>query len=398
MKFPKMRRTVKDLLVEIKDTTELMLDLAYSAILYDNEDIAEEVLDLEQRVLEQLKQIRVVSILAARRVEDAEKVSSILQIANAGQKISSAAGDISSLVLRNFKLSRDIISLILYHSEETAVKVQVPETSEIAGKTLKESRLHTRTGMRVIAIKREFSWIFNPDRDTKVLKGDILFARGDPSTIPKFFEVVTGKSIDAPEKPEEIEIEELDRAVDLLIEIKNLSELSVDLAYSSLIYGNEDLALEVVYLEETIDNMKFEVERLILESSKKFQNYKPLMAILEIAYCSEQIADAARDICEVLLSKMDIPPIFREAMRETDEILTLVSVEKNSPLIGKTLGEARVETNTGMHIVAIKRGNEWVTKPTASTMILEGDLLIAKGTREGENELLKLCAIPAQLS
>ncbi|RLI86019.1 MAG: potassium channel protein, partial [Archaeoglobales archaeon] len=63
-----MRRTVKDLLIEIKDTSEIIVDLAYSAILFDSEDIAEEVLDLEDRMNNLLKQIRIVSILAARRV------------------------------------------------------------------------------------------------------------------------------------------------------------------------------------------------------------------------------------------------------------------------------------------------------------------------------------------
>ncbi len=391
-----MPRTVKDLLTEIKDTTELMVDLAYSAILYDNEDIAEEVIELEERVMQLLKQIRIVSILAARRVEEAEKVSSVLQIANAGQKISSAAGDISALVLRGYKLSPEIVNLILYHSEETVVKVAVPEDSEIAGKTLGDVHLHTRTGMRVIAIKRGFNWIFNPNRDTRVLKGDLLFARGDPASIPKFFEVVTGKSVESIKKPEEIELEELDAAVDTLIEMKNLSELAVDLAYSSLLYSNEDIALEVAYLEESIDNMKFEVERLIIEAAKMFGDAKPLIAIIEIAQCSEQIADAAREIANVLLDRMDVPTIFREAMRETDEILVMITVGEDSPINGKTLGEARVETNTGMHVVAIKRGNEWVTKPTATTKILAGDVLIAKGTREGEKELMKLCSKPLQ--
>ncbi len=394
-----MPRTVKDLLVDIRDTTELMVDLAYSAILYNNEDIAEEVLELESKVLDLLKQIRVVSVLAARRVEDAEKVSSILHIANAGQKISSAAGDISSLVLRGFKLSDEIVNLILYHSEETVVRVRVPEDSEIAGKTLGEVRLHTRTGMRVIAIKRGFSWIFNPDRDTVVYKDDLLFARGDPYAVPRFYEVVTGKAVPMPPEPEDIKIEELDKAVDLLIEMKNLSELAVDLSYSSLLYGNSDIALEVVYLEEIMDNMKFEIEKNVLMCSSHFseEQLKPLMSIIEIAYCSELIADAARDISEVLLDKMDIPAIFKEAMRETDEVLTLITVSENSPLNGKTLGEARVESNTGMHVVAIKRKNEWITKPTANTKIYSGDLLIAKGTREGEQELLKLCSTPAQL-
>ncbi|MET1124088.1 MAG: TrkA C-terminal domain-containing protein [Archaeoglobaceae archaeon] len=386
-----MPRTVKDLLVEIKDTSELMVDLAYSAILYDNEDIAEEVLELEARVNELLKQIRVVSILAARRIEEAEKVATILQVANAGQKISSAAADISTLVLRGYKLSKDIVNLILYHSEETVVKVEVPEDSEIAGKTLGEAHLHTRTGMRVIAVKRGFNWLFDPNRDTRILKGDVLFARGDPAMLPVFYEVVANKKLGELKKPEEIELEELDRAVDMLIEMKNLSELAVDLAYSSLLYNNEELALEVSYLEENIDNMKFEVERLVLESSKKFEDLQSLVAIVEIAHCSEQIADAAREIAVVLLDRAEIPEIFKEAMRKTDEVIVMLNVDEKSPIAGKTLGEAKVETNTGMHVVAVKRGNSWITKPTASTKILPGDIIIAKGTREGEKALLELC-------
>ena len=41
------RRNVKDILVEMKDTSELMIDLAYSALLTNSQDIADEVEDLE---------------------------------------------------------------------------------------------------------------------------------------------------------------------------------------------------------------------------------------------------------------------------------------------------------------------------------------------------------------
>ncbi|RLI77259.1 potassium channel protein [Archaeoglobales archaeon] len=391
-----MRRTVKDLLIEIKDTSELMIDLAYSAILYDNEDIAEEVIDLENRVFELLKQIRIVSILAARRVDEAESVSSILQIANAAQKMGNAAGDIATLVLKGFKLPKDMIKLILRHSEETVAKVRVSENSEIADKTLNETKLHTKTGMRVIAIKRGFEWIFNPDRDVKILKGDILFAIGDISSLPKFYEVVTGEVLIFEEPEFDLDVEDLDNAVDILIEMKNLSELAVDLSYSSLLYNNEDIAQEAVYLEEKIDNMKFDLLHWVLKSSKHFTSYesiKPLMAIMDIAYSSEYIADSAREIAEIIIKKMEIHPIFMEAMRETDEIITIVEVTEQSNLDGKTLGEAKVESNTGMHVVAIKRGNRWVTKPSASTKIFSGDLLIAKGSREGEKLLKELCSI-----
>jgi uncharacterized protein with PhoU and TrkA domain len=390
-----MARTVKDLLVEIKDTTELMVDLAYSAILYDNEDIAEEVLDLEERVSELVRQIRIVSILAARRVEEAELVSTILLIADAAQKISSAAGDIAALVMKDFKLPRDMIRAILTKSEETIVRLRVPETSEIADRTLGESKLHTKTGMRVIAIKRGFDWIFNPDRDTKILKGDILFARGDITAVPTFFEHVTGEKITV-EGEEELPIEDLDRAVDILIDMKNLSELSVDLSYSSLLYYNEEIAQEVHYLESRIDDMKFDLQQFVLKSSRHFMGYenlKPLIALLDLANSSELIADAAKEIAEIVVKKMEVHPIFKKAMAESDEIITVVEVSEMCNLDGKTLGEARVESNTGMHIVAIKRGNRWITKPGARTVIKNGDLLIAKGTREGEELLKEMCSI-----
>jgi uncharacterized protein with PhoU and TrkA domain len=387
-----MRRTVKDLLVEIKDTSELIVDLAYSAILFDNEDIAEEVLELEDKILGLLRQIRIVSILAARRVDEAESVSTILQVANASHRIGNAAGDIASLVLRGFKLPKEMIKVILLHSEETVVKAVVSEDSEIANRTLGESKLHTRTGMRVIAIKRGFEWIFNPDRNTKILKGDVLFARGNITGVPKFFELVTGKPREIREEEVEIEIEDLDKAVDTLIDMKNLSELAIDLSYSSVLYYNEDIAQEVAYLEERIDNMKYDLQHWVLRSSRHFNETKPLIALLDLANTTEQIADSAKEIAEIVLQKLEIHPIFKEAMKETDEIITIMEVSERSNLDGKTLGEAKVETNTGMHVIAIKRGNRWIANPKASTKIHSGDLLIAKGTRESEVLLRKLCS------
>lgn len=385
-----MAKTVKDLIVEIRDASELIIDLAYSSVLYDAEDIAEEVLELEAKSYELLNEIRTIASLSVRRIEDARKIAAILQIANASQKMSSAAGDKSALVLRGYKLPRDIVNLIINHSEETILKLNVPSNSLIAGKTLGEVRFQKITGMRVIAIKRDFHWIFDVNRDTKILGGDVLFVRGDPNMVPRVYEFILGEKKEL-ETAVELEIPELDKAVDTLIEMKNLSELAVDLAYSSLIYGNEDVALEVVYLERIVDNLKFELEKFVLLASKKLEDPATLIPILELAQSSEQIADAAREIAEVLLKKMELPQIFRDAMKKTDEVLTLVTVCEDSQLQGKTLGEAKVETSTGMHVIAIKRKGDWITRPTANTKVFAGDILIAKGPRDGEKDLANIC-------
>jgi len=41
--------TVKDLLVELKDASELMVDLAYAAVFFNEEKLAEEVGRLDER-------------------------------------------------------------------------------------------------------------------------------------------------------------------------------------------------------------------------------------------------------------------------------------------------------------------------------------------------------------
>jgi len=382
-----MRRTVKDLLVEIKDSSELMVDLAYSAVLFNDEDIAEEVIDIERKMKEYLREIRVVSILSVRRVDEAESVSSILQIANAAQMLGNAAADVATLIIKGYPLPVEITQAILLNSEETVTKALVDRESEVAGKSLGDSKVHTRTGMRIIAIRRGFELIFSPDRDTTIFKDDVLFARGDMTGIPKFFEMVTGKRRDIQEINLEFEISDLDKAVNTIINMKNLSELAVDLSYSALLYNNEEVAHEVIYIENEVDNMKTELQHWVLKSTKHFKSEKPLIALLELSYASEAIADSAREIAEIITQKTEIHPIFKEAMNETDEVLTFEEVTDESHLSGKTLGETKLETNTGMHIVAIKRGKSWITRPSANTKIFSGDLLIAKGTREGK-ELL----------
>jgi uncharacterized protein with PhoU and TrkA domain len=41
---------VKDLLAEAKDASELMVDLAYAAVFFNDEKLAEEVEDLQERL------------------------------------------------------------------------------------------------------------------------------------------------------------------------------------------------------------------------------------------------------------------------------------------------------------------------------------------------------------
>ena len=92
--------TVREALTEMKDLSEVMIDLAYSAALFHSHELAEEVLALEERVDYLAYMLNMNLMLAARDAEDAEHLVGISAVASATNEVSDAAADIASLVLQ----------------------------------------------------------------------------------------------------------------------------------------------------------------------------------------------------------------------------------------------------------------------------------------------------------
>jgi len=168
---------VKDIFTEMKDISELVLDLAYSSVFFDNEEIAEEVKELEERMSELNYKIKAIAMLAARTKEDAENISEILEVASASEEIANAAGDISNIIKRDFKI-HPIILQALREAEEKIARVRIKKGSKLVGMKVKESELATATGEYIISIKRGKKRIYNPDKETVLMEGDILIVRG----------------------------------------------------------------------------------------------------------------------------------------------------------------------------------------------------------------------------
>ena len=56
-----------------------------------------------------------------------------------------------------------------------------------------------------------------------------------------------------------------ERLVNMFVQLKDLSEMMVDLAYSALIYGSEEIADHVLEMEEMIDKLHIGFENAVLE-------------------------------------------------------------------------------------------------------------------------------------
>lgn len=168
--------TVKELLTEMKDISELVIDLAYSAVLFDNQEIAEEVKYLEVRMDKLNYDIRMMTMLATRTKEDAEQLAGILQVAEAAETISNAAGDIVNLLSR--EKTGPILPKILKQAEEQLFRIKVLKESKACDQKIDDLKIETETGMRIIAIRRDEYWIYNPQSDTTIQSDDWLIIRG----------------------------------------------------------------------------------------------------------------------------------------------------------------------------------------------------------------------------
>jgi uncharacterized protein with PhoU and TrkA domain len=168
---------VKEIFTEMKDISELILDLAYSSVFFDNEEIAEEVHELETRMDELNYTIKTIALLGARTREGAEVISEILEVAAASEEIANAAGDISNIIKRDFQI-HPIILQALKEAEERVGRVRIQPSSRLVGITIKESELATATGEYIISIKRGGRRIYNPEKETVLTEGDILLVRG----------------------------------------------------------------------------------------------------------------------------------------------------------------------------------------------------------------------------
>ncbi len=185
--------------------------------------------------------------------------------------------------------------------------------------------------------------------------------------------------------------EVFEEIVKRFVELKNTSELMIDLAYSSLMLNSSELAQEVERLEEHMDDLHTKFELLALTSGFKKEDASGILGLIRLGVATEKIADAAAEMAEVVLRGIEPHPVLKLAIREAEETVMQVCVADNSPLLNKTLKEANVHEETGMWILAIKRNNRSL-RPKPSLRITFGDTLIASGYSEGVADLKKLAA------
>ena len=177
---------------------------------------------------------------------------------------------------------------------------------------------------------------------------------------------------------------------ELLLELKNLSELMIDLAYSAALFNDKELAEDVLELEARIDYMIYLLDIEIMIAARDAKDAETLIGVSTVAAAADKISDAAADIAAIVTRKIGIHPIIGEIFEKVEERLMKATIKKGSIIIGKEIIELDLAARIGVDIIAIRRNKDWILDPVETEKIFLGDILITRGAPLGIKEFKKL--------
>lgn len=177
---------------------------------------------------------------------------------------------------------------------------------------------------------------------------------------------------------------------ELLLEMKNLSELMIDLAYSAALFNDPDLAEDVLELERRIDTLAYLLDMEIMIAARDAKDAESLSGVSTVAAAADKISDAAADIAAIVTRKIGVHPIVGEIFEKVEERLMKATVKEGSVIIGKQIAQLNLARKMGVDIIAIRRNKEWIINPDKTERLFLGDVLITRGAPLGISEFKKL--------
>jgi len=173
---------------------------------------------------------------------------------------------------------------------------------------------------------------------------------------------------------------------DLLVEMKNLSELMIDLAYSAALFNDKELAEDVIELESRIDTLAYLLDMEIMIAARDAEDAETLIGVSTVAAAADKISDAAADIAAIVTRNIGIHPIIGEIFEKVEERLMKATVKEGSVIIGQRIDELDLAARMGVDIIAIRRNKDWILDPDGNERVFLGDILITRGAPAGIKE------------
>lgn len=175
-------------------------------------------------------------------------------------------------------------------------------------------------------------------------------------------------------------------ARELLLEMKNLSELMIDLAYSAALFNDKELAEDVLELESRVDTLAYLLDMELMIAVRDSRDAEALIGVSTVAAATDKISDAAADIAAIVTRGIGVHPIVGAIFEKVEERLMKATVKEDSVITGKQICDLDLAARMGVDIIAIRRNKDWIIDPEDTERVLSGDILITRGAPVGSKE------------
>ncbi|PIN86845.1 hypothetical protein COV19_02465 [Candidatus Woesearchaeota archaeon CG10_big_fil_rev_8_21_14_0_10_44_13] len=164
---------IKENILRMKDMTELMLDLAYSAVFLKDRQIVDKVKDMHKEI--GLLEEQTLKMVFKIKESDEDRMF-IVNLTDYIKDISNAALQIAEL--SSGKGTPPIVRDILTESSKMVITAKIHPKSSYANKMIGQNHIRTNTKATIIGVKRSGSWIFSIDKNFRLMPDDEVIAIG----------------------------------------------------------------------------------------------------------------------------------------------------------------------------------------------------------------------------
>ncbi len=379
--------SAKDALKQIRDLVSIMVDLAYSSIVFEDKGLADEVKEIRDLVVYYNYLLTMSLQIAVRDSKDAQATLPLVVLGQSSEDLANSATDISNVLLKGFAVHQTIKDMAQRVARDL-MRGKISDESILKGYTINEIKQKMNYSITIYGLRHEGKWQIKPDQETKLEAGDIILASGSGSGISLLKLLVggTAEEISPPDDDDEDDVvgESLaENIVDYLIAMKDTSEVMVELAYGAVLYNNKELAQLVSNMEKRVDTIRNKAEIAVLRLAKSTsEDISSLQGLMRIVEATENISDSANQISKIVLAELPSHPIIELVIGESADNIFESNVEESSLIVGKTIPAGNYLDEFGIRVLAIKRAGGHYFKPRRRTKIRATDTIIFTGARD----------------
>jgi uncharacterized protein with PhoU and TrkA domain len=400
-KFIYQPLSIKDILKEMKEKIDLMMDLSLSAVMLGNKQLAQQATKIEARIHELTFLLNFQLIQThTGGFNESKSLEPIMIMGYSIDKIADALTDIAHTV--------DIVNLTPFSkmlweiSQEHIIVVNINEGSSFIGQKLEDLEIRAKYNLDLVALHQGNKWILGEQEIVQV--SDQLIVRGELPDLeafaalsgetPEYIKNLKNNISSMHEYYGEKDYQIFKTIRKDFLQIIDLAESMVDIAFAALFFSNTELAEDIVEMEETMDVLNLKFERNILSYAHNTTHHADLEGILRIVFSCELISDACQFMVENILFGFEVHPILKKAFAESGETVVRELITERSYFKGKKYAEVHTKRySRGFYIVAIRRDGDWIYNFTPDFILKENDLLIGIGPQETV-DLWRRCVNP----